>query len=352
MQRLEHALNASRSANSKLRASLDSMTTAQMQQMTSSTSCETHGCGALRVENARLRKYNSDLKRSLQQCETQLAQLTRDLELWNQSRELARAEAAASTSPSRDCGSNVASGHNSPASPPPSTHLPSPSPSPSSSPLPASSPNPVLTSSLFDSSATSPFAFSLLRVRCALALARLQVRHQSELDHLLPYKLHHLSLQNGVDDLETQLETERQLRHADAAELERCHAQIAQLQQEQETLQTVMARLAEQLAKHVGSAGMSVSMASPVKTKPSSGGGGGGKEIETPLSPNAPVPPYATPSKATPPAAAVTIGPLSPPNGGGGQSAAGGGGGSSGWGLGWMFGGGSKTQRQNEAPTR
>ena len=86
------------------------------------------------------------------------------------------------------------------------------------------------------------FAFSLLRVRCALALARLQVRHQSELDHLLPYKLHHLSLQNGVDDLETQLETERQLRHADAAELERCHAQIAQLQQEQETLQTVMAR--------------------------------------------------------------------------------------------------------------
>jgi hypothetical protein len=70
-------------------------------------------------------------------------------------------------------------------------------------------------------------AVALLRVRTCLALARITLRHQAEVDHLLQFKMQFLGLQTRYDDLEEVLEAEREA-HARTSDELRAHNVRAQ----------------------------------------------------------------------------------------------------------------------------
>lgn len=342
VSRLTHELARSRQENLDLQRTNDTLKAHNLQQLASSNGC-TNGCGIARVENESLKAQNAALKQNLLLCEQQMQQLIANVEASSQRQPIT----AAAVEPV----SNIPD-HSAEADCPLSVAVSTPTVQPT-----ASSPIAPSSDTAADLSAS---ALTLLRVRCALTLARFTLRHQTELDHLMHFKLNYLSLQTNYDDLENSLDIERELLACEKEEHARTKAQVEPLRQEVMALHEVTANLAQQLQKYVGGQGLGMSLHMPsMKTD-------NAHDSASPT--NAISPSYNTPARkgvnsdkpvhSTP---SVLIGPTTPQTASGlapshpttTNGSSGGGGGGWGLGLGWILGGSSSSNqpKQNKQPS-
>ena len=356
MSRLLHELSAERMESATLRQSHAALSARLLQQVANSNSCSA-GCGLVRLDNDKLQRQNKTLKRNLATLDHQMTLLLAQVEQTHQAQRAAASAVATAASP---IGANPQLRVElSPEDASPDAPTVSSSPIAYRSPEQVFSPfspgprdlswTPAVPAPAGATVAPSDSAggMSLLRVRAALALARVTLQHQSEVDHLMQFKVGALALQTRVDDLEASLDAEREQLAAERA----AHAKT---QSEEQALQQVVASLAQQLHRHVGSQGLSVSMSpSPAPPPPTvrrgdadDDTGSGGAEADsrrsghthqshvTPLKrqpSGASIQPFTTPAHAqsTPGAS---------PNGSG----------STGW-VGWMFGGSSSSKPSQQA---
>lgn len=357
MSRLLHELSAERMESAALRQSHAALSARLLQQVANSNSCSA-GCGLVRLDNDKLQRQNKTLKRNLATLDHQMTLLLSQVEHAQQAQRAAASVVATAASPiganpqlhvelsAEDASADAPAVSSSPVAYRSPEHVFSPySPGPRDLSWAPAVPAP---SGAAVAPPDSAGGMSLLRVRAALALARVTLQHQSEVDHLMQFKVGALALQTRVDDLEASLDAEREQLAAERA----AHAKT---QAEEQALQQVVASLAQQLHRHVGSQGLSVSMSpSPAPMPPAArradaddDAGSGGNEADSRRS-GLPLQSHITPLKRQPsgasiqpyttPAHAQQAPPGASPNGSS----------STGW-VGWMFGGSSSKPSQHAA---